>query len=188
MDSSEYLRILARLDVRAFRAERAQCKLEQTFEAVQTTLRVANEEKDHVSKLADIFFDLSQMMGSVIDYLLKERGSKEPDQEPESTKELQRVLEEDPPKSTTTSIHTKLSSNVLEPAFEWDRNRRSAAPSPELLPGHESQELSGSMLGEANPGRLDILVPSVGKQADCRCCDAGSLTNRVALLAVREDI
>ncbi|CAG8214349.1 unnamed protein product [Penicillium salamii] len=104
------------------------------------------------------------------------------------TQELQRVLEEDPPKSTTTSIHTKLSSNVLEPAFEWDRNRRSAAPSPELLPGHESQELSGSMLGEANPGRLDILVPSVGKQTDCRCCDAGSLTNRVASLAVREDI
>ncbi|CAG8074472.1 unnamed protein product [Penicillium salamii] len=104
------------------------------------------------------------------------------------TQELQRVLEEDPPQSTTTSTRTKLSSNVLEPAFEWDRNRRSAAPSPELLPGHESQELSGSMLGEANPGRLDILVPSVGKQTDCRCCDAGSLTSRVALLAVRGDI
>ncbi|CAG8218016.1 unnamed protein product [Penicillium salamii] len=104
------------------------------------------------------------------------------------TQELQRVLEEDPPKITTTSTRTKLSSNVLEPAFEWDRNRRSAAPSPELLPGHESQELSGSMLGEVNPGRLDILVPSVGKQTDCRCCDAGSLTKRVALLAVREEI
>lgn len=63
------------------------------------------------------------------------------------TQELQRVLEEDPPQSTTTSTRTKLSSNVLESAFEWDRNRRSAAPSPELLPGHESQELSGSMLG-----------------------------------------
>jgi hypothetical protein len=59
------------------------------------------------------------------------------------TQELQRVLEEDPPKITTA----KLTSNALEPAFEWDRNRRSAAPSPELLPGHEFQELSGSMLG-----------------------------------------
>lgn len=32
------------------------------------------------------------MMGSVIDYLLKERGSKEPDQEPESTKVMLDVL------------------------------------------------------------------------------------------------
>ncbi|KAK4939218.1 hypothetical protein LTR66_015025 [Elasticomyces elasticus] len=92
MDSSEYLRILARLDVRAVRAERAQCKLEQTLEAAHTTLKVANEEKDHVSKLADIFFDLSQMTGSVIDYLLKKRGSKEPGQEPESTKVMLDVL------------------------------------------------------------------------------------------------
>jgi hypothetical protein len=74
------------------RAERAQCKLEQTLEAAQTTLKVANEERDHVSKLADIFFDLSQMMGNVIDYLLKERGSKKPGQEPESTKVMLDVL------------------------------------------------------------------------------------------------
>ena len=32
------------------------------------------------------------MMGSVIDYLLKERGSKEPGQEPESTKVMLDVL------------------------------------------------------------------------------------------------
>jgi hypothetical protein len=55
-------------------------------------MKVANEERDHVSKLADILFDLSQTMGSVIDYLLKDRGSKEPGQEPESTKVMLDVL------------------------------------------------------------------------------------------------
>ncbi|CAG8155690.1 unnamed protein product [Penicillium nalgiovense] len=97
------------------------------------------------------------------------------------TQELQRVLEEDPFNLTTTSIRTKFTPNVLEPAFEWDCNRRSAAPSPELLPGNISQKLSGSTLGEANPGSLDVLAPSVGKQTDCRCCDAKSLAKRVAL-------
>jgi hypothetical protein len=63
------------------------------------------------------------------------------------TQGLQRVLEEDPLNLTTTNTRTKFTSNVLEPAFEWDRYRRSAAPSPEILPGNESQELSGHMLG-----------------------------------------
>jgi hypothetical protein len=103
------------------------------------------------------------------------------------TQELQRVLEEDPLNLTTTNTRTKFTSNVFEPAFEWDRNRRSAAPSPEILPENESQELSGPMLGtpfdenntfyihtkdlskastgEASAGSLDFLTPS-GWQAN----------------------
>lgn len=49
------------------------------------------------------------------------------------TRELQLVLGEDPPKPTETSPRTKSASDTLEAAFEWDRVRRSAAPSPELL-------------------------------------------------------
>lgn len=57
------------------------------------------------------------------------------------TRELQLVLGEDPPKPTETSPRTKSASDTLEAAFEWDRVRRSAAPSPELLPGDGSQKV-----------------------------------------------
>ncbi|KAJ5531461.1 hypothetical protein N7527_004854 [Penicillium freii] len=92
MGSSEYLRILARLDTRAVRAERAQTKLEQALGDMQATLKHAIEDRDHVSRLADIFYELTQKMGGVIDYLLKERGAKEPGYEPESTHVILDVL------------------------------------------------------------------------------------------------
>lgn len=63
------------------------------------------------------------------------------------TRKLQRALEEDPPNLTTTSAPIKFTPGILEPAFEWDRIRRSAAPLPELLPENGSQELSGLTLG-----------------------------------------
>ncbi|KAJ5531460.1 hypothetical protein N7527_004853 [Penicillium freii] len=56
-------------------------------------------------------------------------------------RELQLVLGEDPPKPTETSPRTKSASDTLEAAFEWDRIRRSAALSPELLPGDGSQKV-----------------------------------------------
>ncbi|KXG54740.1 uncharacterized protein PGRI_096150 [Penicillium griseofulvum] len=144
MDSSEYLRLLARLDSRAVRAERAQTKLEQELSASRAAEKQATEEVGHVSRLADIFFELSQILGGVVDHWLKERGTKEPGQEPESTKifrraqkltrELQHVLEDDPSKYTITdSLPQTQSAARLEAAFEWDRIRRSAAPSPELI-------------------------------------------------------
>ena len=52
----------------------------------------ATEELGHVSRLADIFFELSQILGGVVDHWLKERGTKEPGQEPESTKVMLDVL------------------------------------------------------------------------------------------------
>lgn len=45
-----------------------------------------------MSRLADIFFELSQILGGVVDHWLKERGTKEPGQEPESTKVMLDVL------------------------------------------------------------------------------------------------
>jgi hypothetical protein len=124
------------------------------------------------------------------------------------TQELQRVLEEDPLNLITTNTRTKFTSNVLEPAFEWDRNRRSAAPSPEILPGNESQELTclvcllmktipfifilkiyaKASTGEASAGSLDFLTLWVGKQTECRCCDVKSLAKRVVSWAGREEI
>ncbi|KAK9852281.1 hypothetical protein MYU51_008711 [Penicillium brevicompactum] len=72
---------------------------------------------------------------------LKQWGSTQ-----KQTREFQRVLEEDPPSLITTNTRIKFTSDILEPAFEWDRVRRSAAPSPEPLPGNGSHELGGSML------------------------------------------
>ncbi|KAJ5971711.1 uncharacterized protein N7479_001629 [Penicillium vulpinum] len=92
MDSSEYLRLLARLDSRAVRAERAQTKLEQELSASRAAENQATEELGHVSRLADIFFELSQILGGVVDHWLKERGTKEPGQEPESTKVMLDIL------------------------------------------------------------------------------------------------
>ena len=42
--------------------------------------------------------------------------------------------------------------------------------------------------GETSPRKVDILVPSVSKQTDCRCCDAETLAKSAALLAVRKEI
>ncbi|KAJ5829066.1 uncharacterized protein N7525_007396 [Penicillium rubens] len=92
MDSTEYLRLLARLDSRAVRAERAQTKLEQELSASRAAENQATVELGHVSRLADIFFELSQILGGVVDHWLKERGAKEPGQEPESTKVMLDVL------------------------------------------------------------------------------------------------
>ncbi|CAI7610974.1 unnamed protein product [Penicillium viridicatum] len=88
----EYLRILARLDIRAVRAERAQSKLEQELSASKAAEKQATEELEHVSRLADIFFELSQKLGGVVDHWLKERGANQSGQEPESTKVMLDVL------------------------------------------------------------------------------------------------
>ncbi|KAF2994564.1 hypothetical protein E8E15_000180, partial [Penicillium rubens] len=92
LQDGEYLRLLARLDSRAVRAERAQSKLEQELSASRAAENQATEELGHVSRLADIFFELSQILGGVVDHWLKERGTKEPGQEPESTKVMLDVL------------------------------------------------------------------------------------------------
>jgi hypothetical protein len=52
----------------------------------------ATEELEHVSRLADIFFELSQKLGGVVDHWLKERGANQSGQEPESTKVMLDVL------------------------------------------------------------------------------------------------
>ncbi|KAJ5531390.1 hypothetical protein N7527_004783 [Penicillium freii] len=57
------------------------------------------------------------------------------------TRELQLVLGEDPPKPTKTSPRIKPAPDTLEAAFEWERVRRSAAPSPELLLSDGFQEV-----------------------------------------------
>ncbi|KAJ5230942.1 hypothetical protein N7489_011650 [Penicillium chrysogenum] len=88
----EYLRILARLDIRAVRAERAQSKLEQELSASKAAEKQATKELEHVSRLADIFFELSQKLGGVVDHWLKERGANQSGQEPESTKVMLDVL------------------------------------------------------------------------------------------------
>ncbi|KAJ5775806.1 uncharacterized protein N7511_000817 [Penicillium nucicola] len=92
MDSSKYLRILARLDSQAVEAERAQSVFKEELKVSKAAEKQANEDLEHVSRLADIFFELSQKLGSVVDHLLKERSTNQSGQEPESTKVMLDVL------------------------------------------------------------------------------------------------
>ncbi|KAJ5033083.1 hypothetical protein NUH16_003213 [Penicillium rubens] len=97
MDNLNFLRILSRLDARALRAERAQAKLEQELSATEANAKQMAAELDQVSKLAEIFYEVSQRMGLVVDHLLKKRGVREREHEPESDHEpesVKKMLEE----------------------------------------------------------------------------------------------
>ncbi|KAI2791722.1 hypothetical protein POX_c04598 [Penicillium oxalicum] len=77
MDDPGILRTVARLDIRASRAEQAHTKLERELKSVQDDLKRTTDELEQVTRLADIFYDLSQRLGAVVDYLLQERGASE---------------------------------------------------------------------------------------------------------------
>ncbi|KAJ5500622.1 hypothetical protein N7453_009673 [Penicillium expansum] len=99
------------------------------------------------------------------------------------TRKLQLVLGEDPPKPTETSPRTKSASDTLEAAFEWDRIRRSAAPSPELLPGDGPQQVhtrtGNSEFGECHSGEGDeaSVINRLASKLD-RCRVGGNLIKR----------
>lgn len=67
--------------------------------ATEANAKQMAAELDQVSKLAEIFYEVSQRIGLVVDHLLKKRGVRErdhePDHEPESVKKmLEEVLKE----------------------------------------------------------------------------------------------
>ena len=75
---------MTRLDSRALRAEQAHAKLEQEVKSLQESLRQSREDFDHVARLLEIFYDLNQRTGAVVDYLLRERGVRDKEREPQS--------------------------------------------------------------------------------------------------------
>lgn len=87
--------MLARFDARSTRAERAQAKAEQELLNAQKTLQQTNIELEQITRLAEIFYETSQKMGSVVDQLMKSKGHKKNEEEPESMRAmLDVVLEE----------------------------------------------------------------------------------------------
>ncbi|KAI2787046.1 hypothetical protein POX_f07401 [Penicillium oxalicum] len=82
MDDQGILRTVARLDSRALRAEQAYAKLEQKVRSLQESLRLSKEDFDHVTRLLEIFYELNQRTGAVVDYLLRERAAPENEGEP----------------------------------------------------------------------------------------------------------
>lgn len=73
---------MARLDCRALRAEQGYAKLEQEVKALQESLKQSREDFDHVARLLEIFYDLNQRTGAIVDYLLRERGARDIEGEP----------------------------------------------------------------------------------------------------------
>ncbi|OQE10615.1 hypothetical protein PENFLA_c086G01283 [Penicillium flavigenum] len=88
MDTPDVLRMLARFDTRTLRAERAQAKLEESLATAEQTLKQTTLELDQVARLAEIFYESSHRLGTMVDYLLKERGVLQNGQEPEALKAI----------------------------------------------------------------------------------------------------
>lgn len=84
--------MLARFDARSTRAERAQAKAEQELLNVQKTLQQSNIELEQITRLAEIFYETSQKLGTVVDQLMKSKGPKENEEEPESMRAMLDVV------------------------------------------------------------------------------------------------
>ena len=83
-NSQEILRIIAALNTRALRAERSQGKLDHELATTREALKQTTDELQETVRLADLLYEVSQRMGAVADYLLKEHNIKGGGQDPES--------------------------------------------------------------------------------------------------------
>ncbi|KAJ6033786.1 uncharacterized protein N7446_007921 [Penicillium canescens] len=120
MDASEILRILAAVNARAIRAEKVQGKLDQELTTTRKALTQVTEELDQVSKLADLIYEVSQRMGAVTDYLLKEYGIQENPRGSESFEHMLNSvvekLEAQEPKRNAETMDADSRSNGSGPA------------------------------------------------------------------------
>ena len=80
--------MLAKIDARSTRAERAQAKVEQELLNAQKTLQQTNIELEQITRLAEIFYETSQKMGSVVDQLMRSKEHKKNEEEPESMRAM----------------------------------------------------------------------------------------------------
>jgi ABC-type nitrate/sulfonate/bicarbonate transport system ATPase subunit len=75
--NQEALHVIATLNSRALRAERAQEKLGQELVTTREALKQVTNELQETVRLADLLYEVSQRTGTVADYLLKEHNMKE---------------------------------------------------------------------------------------------------------------
>ncbi|KAJ0295255.1 hypothetical protein COL922a_014086, partial [Colletotrichum nupharicola] len=68
------LRVICELSVRALRAHREQQKYTKEHRNLQEALQQTTSDLEETVDLAGLLYDTNQRMGTVIDYLLKERG------------------------------------------------------------------------------------------------------------------
>ena len=69
------LRTIAELSSRAARADRDQQRRNYDHRSTREALKQTTADLEEVAKLADVLYETSHRMGTVIDYLLKERGA-----------------------------------------------------------------------------------------------------------------
>lgn len=116
----ELLRTFTRLDARALRAERVHAKTEQDHRSTQAALKQVHEELDQVSRLAEIFYDLSLRL---VDHMLGERGSKEDGQDRNSASTiLDMVLKQVEQQESETEVGTTRESSVTTDARAAETN------------------------------------------------------------------
>lgn len=63
-------------------------KIRAFFAPLQGDLKRTTDELDQVAQFADVFYDLRQRLGAIVNYLLRERGAKESGHDAQSTKSI----------------------------------------------------------------------------------------------------
>ncbi|KAJ5737339.1 uncharacterized protein N7483_002464 [Penicillium malachiteum] len=71
METSDYLHLIATLENRAFKAEKAYSKVLRDHQTTKHRLERVTQELEHAAKLVKISYDLSIRLGAVVDYLVK---------------------------------------------------------------------------------------------------------------------
>ncbi|KAJ5111814.1 hypothetical protein NUU61_001444 [Penicillium alfredii] len=84
MDALEILRTIVALNTRALLAERSRGRLDHELATTREALKQTTDDLQETVRLADLLYQVSQRMGAVTDYLLKERSIKDGSQDPES--------------------------------------------------------------------------------------------------------
>ncbi|KAJ1713211.1 hypothetical protein NYO67_4601 [Aspergillus flavus] len=74
MDTTDALRVIYELSVRSLRAHREQEKHINEHRNLQEALQQTTSDLEETVNLADLLYETNQRMGTVIDFLLKERG------------------------------------------------------------------------------------------------------------------
>ncbi|KAL4861319.1 hypothetical protein BDV12DRAFT_191154 [Aspergillus spectabilis] len=73
MDTADVLRVICELSVRALRPYREQQKHIKEHQNLQEALQQTTSDLEETVDLAGLLYETNQRMGTVIDYLLKER-------------------------------------------------------------------------------------------------------------------
>ncbi|KAJ5216875.1 hypothetical protein N7468_009883 [Penicillium chermesinum] len=84
METSEVLRIIAKLNTRADRAERVVAKYEQALAAERQTSAQIRHESEKLATLAEVLYETNCRMGNFLDLLIGKQEIKQPDGSPMS--------------------------------------------------------------------------------------------------------